>query len=115
MLFTVKMKEKREGGRYLLLFVFAQQPSHVTSGSASYNKIEALFRHQINHITKLESLPVFKAAFEQSFTSANICSAFRGVGLVTIQLPRRAIMQMSRPQHLSGLCASQSAIHVAAS
>jgi hypothetical protein len=26
MLFTVKMKEKREGGRYLLLFVFAQGP-----------------------------------------------------------------------------------------
>jgi hypothetical protein len=65
MLFTVKMKEKREGSRHLLLFVFAhgprvaearwgplprqgegqkgrkrlgQQPSHVTSGLARYNE-----------------------------------------------------------------------------
>ena len=39
-------------------------------------KIEALIRHYINHITKLEFLPAFKAAFAQSFTAANICSAF---------------------------------------
>ncbi|KAF1928545.1 DDE-domain-containing protein, partial [Didymella exigua CBS 183.55] len=39
-------------------------------------EIEALIRHHINHITKLEFLPAFKAAFNQSFTSANICSAF---------------------------------------
>jgi hypothetical protein len=37
---------------------------------------ESLIRHHINHITKLEFLPAFKAAFYQSFTSANICSAF---------------------------------------
>jgi hypothetical protein len=48
-------------------------------------EIEALIRHHINHITKLEFLPSFKAAFQQSFTSANICSAFRGAGLVPLQ------------------------------
>ena len=48
-------------------------------------EIEALIRHHINHITKLEFLPAFKAAFNQSFTSANICSAFRGAGLVPLQ------------------------------
>jgi len=48
-------------------------------------EIETLIRHHINHITKLEFLPAFKAAFERSFTSANICSAFRGAGLVPLQ------------------------------
>jgi hypothetical protein len=48
-------------------------------------EIEALIRHHINHITKLEFLPAFKAGFDQSFTSANICSAFRGAGLVPLQ------------------------------
>ena len=48
-------------------------------------EIEALIRHHINHITKLEFLPAFKAAFERSFTSTNICSAFRGAGLVPLQ------------------------------
>jgi hypothetical protein len=48
-------------------------------------EIEALTRHYINHITKLEFLPAFKAAFTRSFTSANICSAFRGAGLVPLQ------------------------------
>jgi hypothetical protein len=48
-------------------------------------EIETLMRHHINHITKLEFLPAFKVAFERSFTSANICSAFRGAGLVPLQ------------------------------
>ncbi|KAG9185080.1 hypothetical protein G6011_03027 [Alternaria panax] len=48
-------------------------------------EVEALIRHYINHITKLEFLPAFKAAFDRSFTSANICSAFRGAGLVPLQ------------------------------
>jgi hypothetical protein len=48
-------------------------------------EIEALIRHHINHITKLEFLPAFKAAFTRSFTSANICSALRGAGLVPLQ------------------------------
>ena len=52
----------------------------------AYNReIEALIRDHINHVTKLEFLPAFKAAFERSFTSANICSAFRGAGLVPLQ------------------------------
>jgi hypothetical protein len=48
-------------------------------------EIETLIRHHINHITKLEFLPAFKAAFKRSFTTANICSAFRGAGLVPLQ------------------------------
>jgi hypothetical protein len=48
-------------------------------------EVESLIRHHINHITKLEFLPAFKTAFNQSFTSANICSAFRGAGLVPLQ------------------------------
>jgi hypothetical protein len=48
-------------------------------------KIESLIRHHINHITKLEFLPAFKVAYDRSFTSANILSAFRGAGLVPLQ------------------------------
>jgi hypothetical protein len=48
-------------------------------------EIEALIRHHINHITKLEFLPAFKTAFTQSFTAANICSAFQGSGLIPLQ------------------------------
>ncbi len=48
-------------------------------------EVESLIRHHINHITKLEFLPAFKAAFDRSFTSANICSAFRVAGLVPLQ------------------------------
>jgi hypothetical protein len=48
-------------------------------------EIEALIRHHINHITKLEFLLAFKTAFDRSFTAANICSAFQGAGLVPLQ------------------------------
>jgi hypothetical protein len=48
-------------------------------------EVESLIRHHINHITKLEFLPAFKTAFNRSFTPANICSAFRGAGLVPLQ------------------------------
>jgi hypothetical protein len=48
-------------------------------------EIETLILHHINHIAKLEFLPAFKAAFTRSFTAANICSAFRGAGLVPLQ------------------------------
>jgi hypothetical protein len=48
-------------------------------------EIEALIRQHINHITKLEFLPAFKAAFERSFTLVNIRSAFQGAGLVPLQ------------------------------
>jgi hypothetical protein len=47
-------------------------------------EVESLIRHHINHITKLEFLPAFKTAYDRSFTSANICSAFRGAGLVPL-------------------------------
>ncbi|USP74611.1 hypothetical protein yc1106_01885 [Curvularia clavata] len=48
-------------------------------------KVESLIHNYINHITKLEFLPAFKTAFDQSFTPANICSAFRGIGLIPLQ------------------------------
>ena len=48
-------------------------------------EVESLIRNHINHITKLEFLPAFKAAFDRSFTAANICSAFQGAGLVPLQ------------------------------
>ena len=48
-------------------------------------EVESLIRHHINHITKLEFPPAFKAAFDRSFTPANICLSFRGVGLVPLQ------------------------------
>jgi len=48
-------------------------------------EVESLMRNHINHITKLEFLPAFKAAFDRSFTLANIQSAFRGAGLVPLQ------------------------------
>jgi hypothetical protein len=48
-------------------------------------EVESLIRYYINYITKLEFLPAFKTAYDRSFTSANICSAFRGAGLVPLQ------------------------------
>jgi hypothetical protein len=39
-------------------------------------QVESLIQNRINHITKLEFLPAFKAAFHQAFTTADICSAF---------------------------------------
>ncbi|KAH7562956.1 hypothetical protein BM1_00003 [Bipolaris maydis] len=48
-------------------------------------EVESLIRNHINHVTKLEFLPAFKAAFDRSFTLANICSAFRSTGLIPLQ------------------------------
>jgi hypothetical protein len=48
-------------------------------------EVESLVRHHINRITKLEFLPAFEAAFDRSFTPANIHSAFRGAGLIPLQ------------------------------
>jgi hypothetical protein len=48
-------------------------------------EVESLMRNHINHITKLKFLPAFKVAFDRVFTSANICSAFRGAGLVPLE------------------------------
>jgi hypothetical protein len=48
----------------------------------AYSKqIEGLIRNGINHITKLEFLPAFKAASDAAFTSSNIKASFRGSGL----------------------------------
>ncbi|KAI1676078.1 DDE superfamily endonuclease [Pyrenophora tritici-repentis] len=48
---------------------------------ACSREVESLIRHHI----KLEFLPAFKAAFDRSFTPANIRSAFRSTGLVPPQ------------------------------
>jgi hypothetical protein len=42
---------------------------------------ENLIRSQLNHITKLEFLPCFKAAFNASITTNNILEGFKGAGL----------------------------------
>jgi hypothetical protein len=46
------------------------------------DEINKLIRCRINHITKLEFLPAFKAAFYRAFTATNIRSSFQGAGLV---------------------------------
>ena len=38
-------------------------------------------RSHINHITKLEFLLAFRAAFYKAFTEDNICAGFRATGL----------------------------------
>jgi hypothetical protein len=53
-------------------------------------QIKKLMRLRINHITKLEFLPAFAAAFKATFTEQNIKGGFRGAGLVP-QNPERAI------------------------
>lgn len=47
-------------------------------------QFEELMHHHINHITKLEFLPAFKAAFNNSITKSNICAGFQGTGLVPL-------------------------------
>jgi hypothetical protein len=46
------------------------------------SQVEELIRNHINHITKLEFLPAFKAAFENAITKENIRGGFRGAGLI---------------------------------
>jgi hypothetical protein len=46
------------------------------------NQISELMRNGINHITKLEFLPAFRAAYDASITPDNIRGGFRGAGLV---------------------------------
>jgi hypothetical protein len=45
-------------------------------------QIESLIRDHINHITKLEFLPAFRVAYDQSITKENIYASFQGAGLV---------------------------------
>jgi hypothetical protein len=47
---------------------------------------EDLIRNHINHITKIEFLPCFIAAFHASITKSNIQGGFRGAGLVPLDL-----------------------------
>lgn len=62
------------------------QPLNVSYFAAlkkAYGKrIEDLIRNHINHITKLEFLLAYKAAFEAAFIPQNITRGFRGAGLV---------------------------------
>jgi hypothetical protein len=48
-------------------------------------------RNRINHITKVEFLPCFKAAFNAAFTPSNIQGGFRGAGLVPFD-PQQVII-----------------------
>jgi hypothetical protein len=45
-------------------------------------QVESLIRNHINHVTKLEFLPAFRAACTQAFTAENIRASFQGAGLV---------------------------------
>jgi hypothetical protein len=46
------------------------------------DQISYLIRNSINHITKLEFLPTFYAAYKKSITKENISASFRGASLV---------------------------------
>jgi hypothetical protein len=74
-------------------------------------EVEHLMRHHINHITKLEFLPAFKTAYEQTFTPSNICSAFRGAGLVPLQpdvVISKLDVQLRTPSNVRELTAQSS-------
>jgi hypothetical protein len=45
-------------------------------------QVDELIQNHINHVTKLEFLPAFRAAHQASLTEANIRAGFRGAGLV---------------------------------
>jgi len=45
-------------------------------------QIDQLMRNHISHVTKLEFLPAFRAAFDAAITLDNIRGAFRGAGLI---------------------------------
>ena len=47
---------------------------------------EPLIRQGINHITKIEFLPCFKAAFDSNMSESDIQGSFRGAGLVPFDL-----------------------------
>lgn len=53
----------------------------------AYGKqVEELIRNYINHITKLEFLLAFRAAFNASITPDNIYGGFRGSRLILFNL-----------------------------
>jgi hypothetical protein len=45
-------------------------------------EIKDLVRYRINHITKEEFLPTFRAAFDKVITTDNIYGAFKSAGLI---------------------------------
>jgi hypothetical protein len=45
-------------------------------------QIDQFMRNHINHITKTDFLPAFRAAFDTAITSRNIYGGFRGTGLI---------------------------------
>ena len=47
-------------------------------------EVEGLMRMHINHVSKVEFLYVFKAAFLTSFKEGNIKAGFRATGLVPL-------------------------------
>jgi hypothetical protein len=50
------------------------------------DQINSLVRSHINHVTKLEFLLAFCAAYQQSITEKNICLSFQAAGLVLYNL-----------------------------
>ena len=53
---------------------------------------------RINHITKLEFLPAFETAFEETITKNNICASFRGDGIDPLNA-EAVLSQISRLLH----------------
>jgi hypothetical protein len=47
-------------------------------------QVENLMRSRITHITKIQFLPCFRAAFNAAITKSNILGGFRGAGLVPL-------------------------------
>jgi hypothetical protein len=45
-------------------------------------QIDQLMRNYINHISKIDFLPAFRAAFDAAITLKNICRGFQGTGLI---------------------------------
>jgi len=58
-------------------------------------QINELISCYVNHVSKLEFLPAFKAAYQQSITSSNIYGAFRGVGLVPFD-PQAVLLKIRK-------------------
>ena len=57
------------------------------------HQISSLIRDHINHITKLEFLPAFKAAYQQLIIKKNIYTGFQGAGLVPYN-PKAVLLKL---------------------
>lgn len=57
------------------------------------DQIQDLIQSGINHITKVESVPAFRAALMTTFTPENIKGAFRGAGLILYD-PETVILKL---------------------